>query len=191
MTTWRSEVQILHRPLKNKEKMVDILKRVSLFHGLDDTQLSKIVEYLEEKKYEKGEIIFEEGSPGNSLFIINRGRVEVRLKRGDLVLVLAELDDGSFFGELSLISDAPRSATCTALKDTTLYLLRREDFWKIVEKDPRIGVTVLKNLSGELAERIRETNKNLETYFLINQAIVDNEQFRKLYIAAKGKAPQV
>lgn len=168
--------------------MVDILKRVSLFHGLEDSQLSKIVEYLEEKKYEKGEIIFEEGSPGNSLFIINRGRVEVRLKRGDLVLVLAELDDSSFFGELSLISDAPRSATCTALKDTTLYLLRREDFWKIVEKDPRIGVTVLKNLAWELADRIRETNKNLETYFLINQAIVDNEQFRKLYIAAKGRS---
>jgi len=168
---------------------VDILKKVSLFYGLDDNQLSKIVEYLEEKNYEKGEIIFEEGSPGNSLFIIKNGRVEVRLKRGDLVLVLAELDEGSFFGELSLITDTPRSATCTALKDTSLYVLKKDDFWKIVEKDPRIGVVVLKNLAEELADRIRETNKNLETYFLINQAIVDNEQFRKLYISAKGKKP--
>ncbi len=168
---------------------MNILKRVRLFYGLKDEQLSKIAESLDEKTYEKGEIIFEEGTPGNSLFIIKDGRVEVRLKRGDLVLVLAELDEGSFFGELSLITDAPRSATCTALKDTILYVLKKDDFWKIVEKDPKIGVIVLKNLVEELSDRIRETNKNLETYFLINQAIVDNEQFRKLYISAKGKKP--
>ncbi|MEN3044814.1 MAG: cyclic nucleotide-binding domain-containing protein [Candidatus Hydrothermales bacterium] len=169
--------------------MINILKNVTLFNGLKEDQLSRILENLETRNYEKGEVIFEEGSPGNTLFIIERGKVEVRLKRGDLVLVLAELDDGSFFGELSLISDMPRSATCTAIKESSLYVLKREDFWKIVEKDPRIGVIVLRNLASELAERIRETNRNLETYFLINQAIVDNEQFRKLYIAAKGKTP--
>ncbi|MEN3046766.1 MAG: cyclic nucleotide-binding domain-containing protein [Candidatus Hydrothermales bacterium] len=168
--------------------MINILKNVLLFKGLKEDQLSKILENLEPRNYEKGETIFEEGSPGDTLYIIEKGKVEVRLKRGDLVLVLAELENGSFFGELSLISDVPRSATCIAVKESSLYVLKREDFWKIVERDPKIGVLVLKNLAIELAERIRETNKNLETYFLINQAIIDNEQFRKLYIAAKGRS---
>jgi CRP-like cAMP-binding protein len=75
------------------------------------------------------------------------------------------------------------------LKDTVLFSLKKDHFWKIVEQEPRIGVKVLRNLAEELADRITETNKNLETYFLINQAIVDNEQFRKLYISAKGKRP--
>ncbi len=165
-----------------------ILQKVQLFLGLNDEELKKIADVLEEKEYEKGKIIFEEGSYGDTLYIIKEGKVEVKLKRGDLVLVLTELGESSFFGELSLITDMPRSATCTALKDTVLFSLKKDHFWKIVEQEPRIGVKV-RNLAEELADRITETNKNLETYFLINQAIVDNEQFRKLYISAKGKRP--
>ncbi len=185
MTTWRSEVQILHRPF---EKLImEFLKEVSLFKGLKKEELEEIYKNLKEKEYESERIIFEEGSPGNELYIIKEGKVEVRLKRGDLVLVLAELKRGDFFGEFSLISDAERSATCIAIQNSKIFSLSKEDFWRIAQKNERIGLIILKNLAEEMAERIRETNKHLETYFLINQAIIDNEQFRKLYISAKKK----
>lgn len=164
-----------------------ILSEVTLFKGLNEKELRKIYEKLERKEVESGRVVFEEGSPGAEMYIIEDGKIEVRLKRGDLILVLAELKKGDFFGEFSLVSDAERSATCIATQNSTLLSLSKENFWKIVEENPKIGVTVLKNLAEEITDRIRETNKNLETYFLINQAIIDNEQFRKLYISAKKK----
>jgi len=166
---------------------MEFLNEVSLFKGLNKEEIKEIYENLEEIEFESGKVIFEEGAPGNKMYIIKEGKVEVRLKRGDLILVLAELKRGDFFGEFSLVQEAERSATCIATQKVTLLALSRENFWKIAEKNPRIGLKVLKNLSGEMAERIRETNKHLETYFLINQAIIDNEQFRKLYISAKKK----
>jgi len=166
---------------------MEFLSEVSLFKGLNKEELKEIYENLEEIEFESGRVIFEEGAPGNKMYIIKEGKVEVRLKRGDLILVLAELKKGDFFGEFSLVQEAERSATCIATQKVILLSLSREKFWKIAEKNPRIGLKVLKNLSEEMAERIRETNKNLETYFLINQAIIDNEQFRKLYISAKKK----
>ena len=166
---------------------MEFLSEVSLFKGLNKEELKEIYENLEEVEFESGRIIFEEGAPGNEMYIIKEGKVEVRLKRGDLILVLAELKKGDFFGEFSLVQEAERSATCVATQKVNLFSLSKEKFWKIAEKNPRIGLKILKNLSEEMAERIRETNKNLETYFLINQAIIDNEQFRKLYISAKKK----
>ncbi len=166
---------------------MEFLSEVSLFKGLNKEELKEIYENLEEAEFESGRIIFEEGAPGNKMYIIKEGKVEVRLKRGDLILVLAELKKGDFFGEFSLVQEAERSATCVATQKVNLFSLSKEKFWKIAEKNPRIGLKILKNLSEEMAERIRETNKNLETYFLINQAIIDNEQFRKLYISAKKK----
>ncbi len=170
----------------NKNYM-KILSEITLFKELKEEELQEIFEKMESKDFESGRVIFEEGSPGAEMYIIKEGKIEVRLKRGDLILVLAELKKGDFFGEFSLISEAERSATCIATQNSTLLSLSKESFWKIVKKNPKIGVTVLKNLVEEMAERIRETNKNLETYFLINQAIIDNEQFRKLYISAKKK----
>ncbi|MEO0263273.1 MAG: cyclic nucleotide-binding domain-containing protein [candidate division WOR-3 bacterium] len=166
---------------------MEFLNEVSLFKGLKEEELKEIYKNLEEKEYESGRIIFEEGAPGNEMYIIKEGKVEVRLKRGDLILVLAELKKGDFFGEFSLVSDVERSATCIAIQNSKIFSLSKENFWKIVQKNSRIGVIILKNLAEEMAERIRETNKNLETYFLINQAIIDNEQFRRLYISAKKK----
>jgi len=101
--------------------------------------------------------------------------------------VLAELGESSFFGEMALITDKPRTATATALIDSEVYALSKEEFQRLLMKEPQLSARMLLAIAEILCDRIQSTNENLETYFLINRAIVDNEQFRRLYIHSHVK----
>ena len=136
----------------------------------------------------EGTVIRKEGSTGDEMFIIETGRVEINLVRGDVVLLLTELQESSFFGEMSILTNKPRSATVKAKTDVRLLVLKKQDFMDIVNENPRVAAKFLLAMGEDLCNRIILTNSNLENYFLINQAIVDNKSFRDLYILAQ-KAP--
>ena len=136
----------------------------------------------------EGTVIINEGSTGNEMFIIEAGRVEINLVRGDVVLLMTELQESSFFGEMSLFTDSPQPATIKAKTDVRLLVLKKQDFVEIVNENPKVAAKFLLAMGEVLCNQIITTNTNLENYFLINQAIVDNKTFRDLYILAH-KAP--
>lgn len=76
------------------------------------------------RTYPKGEIVFEEGSPGQEMFIVRTGRVEIIMKGTEGPLPLAILGPGEVFGEMALVDDAPRSATATAMENDTQLVAR-------------------------------------------------------------------
>lgn len=162
---------------------------VDLFRNLSLDELTKVTGRLERRELNNGSIVFNEGNPGAELYIIEKGRVEVSLVRGDMVIVLAELGDYSFFGEMALVTEHSRSATVKVLEDTVVHILHKSDFVHLLEKQPAIATKLLLALAESLTNRILVTNANVETYFLINRAIVDNEQFRELYSVTHKKAP--
>ena len=130
---------------------VDFLATVPLFSGIDPTELSQLTEVTREKQYPKGSIIVFADDPGDSLFVVREGRVKVVLVAEDgREVILGVLGVGDHFGELSLIDEQPRSAHVIAMEDSTLLVLRREDFRRRVEATPQLAWALLVELSRRL-----------------------------------------
>ncbi len=165
----------------------DVLKKVLLFKYLSPAELGSLASKLDLRKFPKDTVIVKESSPGDEMFLITSGEVEISINRNDSKLVLAQLGESSFFGEMALITDKPRTATAVAMLDSEVYVLSKEEFQRLLVKEPQLSARMLLAIAEILCDRIQSTNENLETHFLINRAIVDNEQFRRLYIHSNEK----
>ena len=127
------------------------LATVPLFSTLEAEELEQFAALMREKTYPKGSVIVFEDDPGDSLFIVHSGRVKVVLVAEDgREVILGVLGVGEYFGELSLIDDQPRSAHVIAMEDASLLVLRREDFRKRVESNPKVAWSLLHELSRRL-----------------------------------------
>ena len=164
------------------------LEKVKLFRYLTPQEIDWMLAKWQPREVSEGTVIIKEGTTGDEMFIIESGRVEINLIRGDVVLLLTELQESSFFGEMSILTSKPRSATVKAKTDVRLLVLRKQELTDINNENPKVAAKFLLAMGEDLCNRIITTNANLENYFLINQAIVDNKSFRDLYILAH-KAP--
>ena len=95
-----------------------------------------------EKTLMPGEILFSDGDPPDSVYLIKEGEIEISKGEGTKKRVLAILKEGDFLGEMAVIDGKPRSATAMAIKETLLLTLDTEDLKKEIEKDPMIGALV-------------------------------------------------
>jgi CRP/FNR family cyclic AMP-dependent transcriptional regulator len=144
---------------------VDFLATVPLFRGLDRTELQRFAELTREKSFPKGSVILFENDPGDSLYVIRAGRVKVVLIGEDgREVILGVLTVGDHFGELALIDDQPRSAHVIAMEDTSLIVLRRDDFRRRVESAP----TVAWSLLAELSRRLRRADEKIGGLVLLD-----------------------
>ena len=126
----------------------------------------------------KGEFVVKEGDSGDYMFIIIEGKVRVILKRGKKEIVLATLEKGNFFGEMSLFGKNPRSASVQAITDLKLLKITREDIDRLSETNPKLLSEFTMGLCTELCHRVSNTSTSLESYFHINRAILKNPKFR-------------
>ena len=111
------------------------LPRIPLFSDLDAESFRVVLDRLVPRSLSMGEVVFQQGDPGDSIFIVASGAV--RVSRGDLLL--AELSDGEFFGEAAFFSREPRNANVTAVAPTELLEIRRQDLEALMARHP--GVT--------------------------------------------------
>jgi CRP/FNR family transcriptional regulator, cyclic AMP receptor protein len=129
----------------------DFLATVPLFSRLNADELRRFAEVTREKHYPKGSVILFEDDPGDSLFIVRDGRVKVVLVAEDgREVILGVLGVGEHFGELSLIDDQPRSAHVISMEDSSLLVLRRDDFRRRVQETPEVAWSLLIELSRRL-----------------------------------------
>ena len=133
------------------------LGTVSLFSGLDDDELFRLLQPTESRSFPEGDTIVREGDPGDSLFVILAGKVRVD-KKGEAINVLQA---GDVFGEMSLVRDRARSATVVALAPTELLLLHRTDFETFLRDETRLGVKILRHFVHVLAERLEDSSSEL------------------------------
>ncbi|MBW2096441.1 MAG: cyclic nucleotide-binding domain-containing protein [Deltaproteobacteria bacterium] len=104
--------------------------------------------------YKKSEVIFEENSFGNDMYVIHSGKVKLTTKAPGSDLVLGILGPGNFFGEMALVDDAPRSATATAEEDNTkLVVLDRSKFLYLVSQQPPFALTIMHGLCQRIRDR--------------------------------------
>ncbi|MEN9935645.1 MAG: hypothetical protein RLZZ387_2224 [Chloroflexota bacterium] len=130
----------------------EMVRRISLFRTLDESHVQRLVGLLRERRFRKGELIFCQGDPGDSLFVIVAGRVRIFLTSSDgREATIRILDRDTSFGELAVLDHAPRSASAAALDDTTTLVLSRDDFVLLL----RDSFPLVQHVIALLTERVR------------------------------------
>jgi CRP-like cAMP-binding protein len=129
----------------------EALGRIQLFSGLAPVDLAHLADGLRTRRFRRGEVLFHQGDPGDSLFIVSTGTVKIVLpsEEGDEA-ILTTIGPGAFFGELALLDDAPRSATAVAMEPTETFVLRRDAFRALIDGSPTARDALLAALAGEL-----------------------------------------
>lgn len=133
-----------------------LLENVPFLAALEAADREALAGYMRPRQFSRGDIIFHKDDPGHALFIVEEGSVRIYLpgiQGADLTLAL--LGRGDFFGDLSLLDGAPRSASAAAAGDSALLVLDRSDFVRLVSSRPSATLAVL----AVVARRLRETDE--------------------------------
>jgi len=139
----------------------EFLKQTLLFKDLTEDELVEIILIGHLKKFKANQIIFEEGDPGDDLFLIVDGSVRISKIQNKNEEALAILESKSFFGEMTLLDRQPRSAWAIAHEDTSIFIIPTEKLIDIFEKNLAIGYKFLWAFSVTLAKRLRSTNDKI------------------------------
>jgi CRP/FNR family cyclic AMP-dependent transcriptional regulator len=136
----------------------EFLKSVRLFGDFAEADRLALAQRLREHTLRKGQVLLREGDTGREMFLVRSGAVIVsKAVTGRIEQVLARMGPGDFFGEMSLLDHAPRSATIQADADTVLLVLDPENLTNLVEVNPRAAVAFFQALAQVFIERLRAT----------------------------------
>lgn len=139
-----------------RKEAVESLRAIPLFSKVSSADLEALASRLIERRYPKHATIVEEGLPGDYMYVIREGRVKVTKASEDgREKIMDFLEAGNFFGEMSLLDMAPRSASCETLEPARLLALSRNDFLDLLRRSPDLALAVIQVLTL----RLRETDE--------------------------------
>jgi CRP/FNR family cyclic AMP-dependent transcriptional regulator len=157
---------------KNTEMTLEALRSVPLFASLSDNAATELRNLLIEKDVPSKTQVFHKGDTGDAMYLIERGKVRISITDEDRrEITLAELAQGDFFGEMSLIDGRQRSADAGVIADARFAVLSRPDFLSFVRSNPDVALGML----GALTDRLRRTDELLRSRVSRNA----NEEERK------------
>jgi len=134
---------------------IELLQTIPLFESLERDDLTVLANRLREVAVEAGQTVFAQGDEGDSMYVIETGAVDIVAGSGKQKVTVASLFKQQYFGELSLLDGAPRSATAIANRATQLLALDRDDFVEFIKRRPDAALSIM----HEVGERIRATNE--------------------------------
>ncbi len=141
---------------------VSYLAKYAPFKTFDGTDLSALGTVGEEKNYKKDELIFDEDSKGDSMYVIKSGAVKILKKVKNQENTIAVLNPGEFFGEMALLDGQPRSAAVKATSDSTVFMIPLEGYQTLRRDNPHTALKLMDIIIKVLSNRLRQANKNLE-----------------------------
>ena len=155
------------------EDIITMLGKFPMFDGLTEQQLEKINTQMKVKDYCAGQIVLREGDKGESMYVLLKGKVEVKKslthfsdkrsmdKRDKALLHLSE-DDHTCFGEMALLSEShKRTATITTLSECTLAKITGSECAEICINDPQLGYILMRNVAKSLSARLERANQDI------------------------------
>jgi uncharacterized membrane protein len=160
----------------------DYLANIRMFENLNEDDRIALANVVDELKVSEGHTLFQAGDPGDSLFIVRVGQIELFIK--DTVgqkIVLNAAEPGDMFGELAMLDSGPRTATALALVDSEVLMLDRSDLILLFQRKPEAALHMLASLSGLtrkadelLRTRVsRNVNEEMEVHSTLLQRIAD------------------
>lgn len=156
----------------NEKEQRDFLAKFSLFYELTAEEREEVASLLHRRRYKKGDIIVSEGEEGTSLFLFKKGVIQVTSQitlrqpgeewiEAEKSIAIYDETKMPFFGEMSLLTGAVRSATVKAMTNVELYEIFQKDFYALCERNHTIGYKLLRAIAGVLCTRIRILNQNI------------------------------
>ncbi len=138
------------------------LKKFEGFNSWSDKDIETFAKYFEEKTFKVNEIIVNEQSEGQELYLLAEGKVRVERQVMGEDQTLKILESGEIFGEMSLFDNYPRSATVRSFENSRLLLMNKTSYDKLRAEDAEVASKFLELIIQTLSMRLRQTNKNLE-----------------------------
>ena len=137
---------------------LSLLRKIPLLSRLDDNELGRLSQLMRHQKYSANEPIIWVGEAGDELFLILQGTVQVSCPdEAGKEVILAKLEAGAFFGDIALLDAGPRTASCRAIDPAECLVLKRDDFFGFLRKDPDAAIDILQTVG----RRHRETLEKL------------------------------
>jgi CRP-like cAMP-binding protein len=142
------------------DERIEGLRAIPLFANLDEKDLIDIAGLLIERKFPRDAVIFEEGTLGDYMYLIQEGQVKVtKMSEDGREKILEIFDSGDFFGDMSLLDRQPRSASIKTTKACVLMALSRQDFLGLLRQNPDVSVQVLQ----EFSRRLRDADEQIRS----------------------------
>src|SRR5437588_4523328 len=163
-----------------QEMTLDAIRSVPLFASLDDEAAGNLRNLLRVNDVPSNTSLFRAGDMGDAMYLIEQGRVQITITDEDKKqIVLAELAQGDFFGEMAIIDGKQRSADATVSEDARLAVLSRENFLGFIHDNPKVALEMLSASFG----RLRRTDKLLQQRVSRN---VNEEQQKRMTLADRA-----
>lgn len=146
--------------------VVPILSQADIFEELSKTQLELIGSICQERHYQADDVLFEENTPGDEMYIIASGEVQIQVDPSLIdgtdttgSMTIATLRRGQSFGEVALVDEGLRSASARcSQQDTHLIVIPRDKLMLLCDTYPQLGYRLMRNLAADLAMKIRHTD---------------------------------
>ncbi len=151
-------------PLADIETVVPILSKIAIFGGFEEPQLHKIFKYLEEAVFRQRDYIFRKGDEPSYIYVVKKGKIDLLIKKQQVILRKKSLAVGDCFGEASLMAMHKHTATAIAVEDSEVMVLSRRALLKLQKEDTRLFSLLMMNIARELARRLELTDEILLHY---------------------------
>ncbi len=139
----------------------DFLQKIPLFEDMPLAEMKAFYNICEERTFQDGELLIEQGRPGMALYVIRSGQVTVKRVEGDQTKDVAELTEGDHVGEMSLVDESSTSARVVAKGALVAFEISRENFLRFLQANDRFAVRVLRVFIRTLCGRLRDTTVKL------------------------------
>ena len=141
----------------------NFLKNIPIFSDLEENSLNQILDLGSLKMYAKDEIILNEDEAGTALFVIVKGKVKIsRSSKDGKEVMLTIMNESDFFGEMAILDGFSRSATVTALEESKLFIVQRNDFLNLLKNHTEVSIALLQ----ELTQRLRAAGMKIKALSL-------------------------
>ena len=184
----------IERKQHETRALIELLSKCDLLRHLPPEGIESILPYIRKRHLKAGETLFHVGDPGDALYIVAKGQVEVLADSGVKAHSIAKLGEGHAFGEMALISGGNRTATIRAAGATDLVEIDKTDFQHLIEHDPQLAHAVrrlsheraINNLSGGDHQPIWIPQKRLGDGASAAQAHVENTKLTASTVKSIG-----
>lgn len=142
---------------------LDDMKRIEFFADLTEEELKTLQELCEEKEYRKGEVIFEEDSPAENLYVLKRGKISIDIKvtGGRMLSVLTISKFAEPFGWSALVAPFRFTASARCIEDSTVISIDGKKLMALIEQDYRMGFLIMRRIAKIISSRARNARLQL------------------------------
>jgi CRP-like cAMP-binding protein len=152
-------------------EFLKLLKSITIFNGLDDQVILRLVSYCKEVKVAKGKYLFKEGTASDAVYILLTGKLVISQGANEI----GQVQPREIVGEMGVFSGMPRSADVKASEDCEILQLPKLDLRKFVDSEKDAGLRIYENVIRVMAKHLRDRNFVVEAESLLDDYITINE----------------